>query len=137
MRLSKICYWVFLFEKSHLAQFFLVWYSGNLIFVHSKSQSIQNPHFLLFSIGHSRAFYVVFVPLEYVPTIPPHSTYVKVSCFILFKSYKGVQCLHRPHCKCKFVVTLTVLFKSTKQITMTNVEWGGILGIYSSGTKTT
>ena len=28
------------------------------------------------SIGHFRAFYVVFVPLEYTRSIPPHSTYV-------------------------------------------------------------
>ena len=30
------------------------------------------------SIGHSPAFYVVFVPLEYIPSIPSHSTYVIV-----------------------------------------------------------
>ena len=30
------------------------------------------------SIGHFAAFYVVLVPLEYIPTIPPHSTYVIV-----------------------------------------------------------
>ena len=36
------------------------------------------------SIGHFPTFYVVFVPLEYVPTIPPHSTCVIVSCFVLY-----------------------------------------------------
>ena len=28
------------------------------------------------SIGHSHAFYVVSVPLEYIPSIPSYSTYV-------------------------------------------------------------
>ena len=31
------------------------------------------------SIGHSLAFYVVFIPLEYIPSILHHSTYVIVS----------------------------------------------------------
>ena len=35
------------------------------------------------SIGHSRAFYVIFVPQEYILSIPPHSTFVIVICFIL------------------------------------------------------
>ena len=30
------------------------------------------------SSGPFRAFHVVFIPLEYIPTIPPHSTYVIV-----------------------------------------------------------
>ena len=30
------------------------------------------------SLGHSHAFCLVFVPLEYIPTIPPHFTYVIV-----------------------------------------------------------
>ena len=30
------------------------------------------------SSGHSRAFYVVFVPLKYILSMPPHSTYVIV-----------------------------------------------------------
>ena len=34
--------------------------------------------YLVISIGHSPAFYVLFVPLEYIPSIPPHSTYVIV-----------------------------------------------------------
>ena len=33
---------------------------------------------------HFSCFYVIFVPLEYVPTIPPHSTFVIVSCFVIF-----------------------------------------------------
>ena len=33
---------------------------------------------IVVSIGHCRAFYVVLDPLEYIPTIPPHSTYVIV-----------------------------------------------------------
>ena len=37
------------------------------------------------------AFYVVFVPLEYIPTIPPHSTYIIVICFLLFKKREGLQ----------------------------------------------
>ena len=40
---------------------------------------------VIVSSGHSCAFYVVFVPLEYVPTIPPHSSNVIDICFILFK----------------------------------------------------
>ena len=30
------------------------------------------------SSGHFHAFHFVYLPLEYVPTIPPHSTYVMV-----------------------------------------------------------
>ena len=30
------------------------------------------------SIDYFHAFYVIFVPLEYIPSIPPHSTYVIV-----------------------------------------------------------
>ena len=36
--------------------------------------------FLEVSSGPFLAFHVVFVPLEYIPTIPPHSTYVIVNC---------------------------------------------------------
>ena len=36
------------------------------------------------NIGHIPAFYVILVPLEYIPTIPPHSTYIIVICFVLF-----------------------------------------------------
>ena len=35
------------------------------------------------SSGHFHAFCVIFVPLDYIPTEPPHSTYVKVSGVIL------------------------------------------------------
>ena len=38
------------------------------------------------TIGHFPAFYVVLVPLEYILTIPPHSSYVIEICFVLFKS---------------------------------------------------
>ena len=44
---------------------------------------------LVVSIGHFPAFYVVFVSLEYVPNT--HSTYVIVSCFVLFKKKEGPQ----------------------------------------------
>ena len=40
-------------------------------------------------MGHFCAFCFVFVPLEYVPNVPPHSTYVIVSSFILFNGYEG------------------------------------------------
>ena len=40
------------------------------------------------SIGHYCAFYVVFVPQEYFPTVPPHSIYVIVSCFILLQKVR-------------------------------------------------
>ena len=33
---------------------------------------------IVVSIGHFAAFYVVLVPLEYIPTLPPHFTYVIV-----------------------------------------------------------
>ena len=43
-----------------------------------KLSSIQNlknaPMVEVVSIGHSRAFYVIFVPVEYVPNIPLMST---------------------------------------------------------------
>ena len=32
------------------------------------------------SNSHSHVFYAVFVPLEHIPSIPPHSTYVIVIC---------------------------------------------------------
>ena len=35
------------------------------------------------SIGHSCAFYVFFVPLEYILSKPPHSTYVIVYFILL------------------------------------------------------
>ena len=31
------------------------------------------------SSGHSPAFYVLFVPLEYVPTLPTHTKYVIIN----------------------------------------------------------
>ena len=39
-----------------------------------------SPQWPVVSIGHSGAFYVAFVPLEYIPCKPPHSTYVIVIC---------------------------------------------------------
>ena len=44
---------------------------------------------LLVSIGRFPAFYVVLVPLQYVPTIPLLSTYVIDNCFILFKKERA------------------------------------------------
>ena len=38
---------------------------------------------LVVSIGHSRAFYAVFVPLEYISNIPPHSTYIIVILIVI------------------------------------------------------
>ena len=40
------------------------------------------------SIWSLSCFCLVIVPLEYIPTIPLHSIYVIVSCFVLFKSYE-------------------------------------------------
>ena len=37
------------------------------------------------SIGHLTAFYVVLVPMEYIPSEPPHSAYVIVSLLYLQK----------------------------------------------------
>ena len=36
-------------------------------------------------------FYVILVPLEYVPSIPPHSSYVIDIFFVLFKKKEGMQ----------------------------------------------
>ena len=38
------------------------------------------------SSGHFGALFVLFFPLNYIPTIPPHSTYVIVNGFGLFKT---------------------------------------------------
>ena len=46
------------------------------------------------SDGHFHVFHVVFDPLEYVPTRPPHSTYVKVSCLVLFEKLEGPQLIN-------------------------------------------
>ena len=42
--------------------------------------------YLVVASGRFLAFHVVFVALEYIPTIPPHTAYVIVSCLILLKS---------------------------------------------------
>ena len=42
-------------------------------------------------IGHFPAFYVVFVPLEYITNIPPHASYVIDICFVVFKKREGQQ----------------------------------------------
>ena len=50
-------------------------------------QIIADSHFifhLVVSIGRFPAFYVVLVPLEYIPSIPPHSTYVIVYFVLLY-----------------------------------------------------
>ena len=47
-------------------------------YIHSRLQPKWNENSSSDSIGHSHAFYVIFVPLEYVPTIPPHSTKLRV-----------------------------------------------------------
>ena len=39
--------------------------------------------FIVVSSGPFRAVHVVFLPLEYIPSVPPHSTYVIVICFVL------------------------------------------------------
>ena len=36
---------------------------------------------IVVSSGPFQAFHVVFVPLEYIPTMPPHSTYITFSGF--------------------------------------------------------
>ena len=43
------------------------------------------------SIGAFLAFKVVFTPLEYIPTIPPLSSYVINIRFIIFKRREGPQ----------------------------------------------
>ena len=43
------------------------------------------------SISHFPAFYVVLVPLGYIPSIPLHSSYVIDIRFILFKKWEGPQ----------------------------------------------
>ena len=41
--------------------------------------------------GRFHALDVVFVPLEYIPSIPPHSTYVINTSFVLLR-IKGARC---------------------------------------------
>ena len=92
-------------------------------------------------------FYVLLVPLEYKTTIPSHSTYVIVICFVLFKKREGLQ-----HNSFAFLSVLGRLNKLWCNIlcppvkislcnslnkTMTYEEWGDMVRIYSSGTKTT
>ena len=43
------------------------------------------------SIGAILTFKVVFTPLEYIPTIPPLSSYFINICFVLFKQREGPQ----------------------------------------------
>ena len=57
----------------------------------SQGISTEGKCSLVVSTGCLRAFYVILVPLEYILTIPPHSTYVIVICFILFKKIEGPQ----------------------------------------------
>ena len=59
---------------------------GDMILIEGKEvkgKSKKLAQILVVSIGHSPAFYVVLVPLEYIPTILPHSTYV----IVFLKSY--------------------------------------------------
>ena len=46
---------------------------------------------IVVSIGRFLAFYVRFVPLEYMPTKPPRSFYTINIYFILFKMREGPQ----------------------------------------------
>ena len=51
---------------------------------------------IVVSIGRLTAFYIVFVPLEYIPCEPPHGNYAIVS-FVLYKRLKeGAQVLAPP-----------------------------------------
>ena len=43
------------------------------------------------SIGGLTAFYAVFVPLEYIPSKPPHYTYVIVISLYFKKDWEGPQ----------------------------------------------
>ena len=103
-------------------------------------QRKQNYSPLVASSGHFHAFHVVFVPLEYIPTIPPHSTYIIVLSY--FSEVKTARYVLRKINKiCIFSQNTKLFFTwfpSLKVwITMTNVERGGILWTYSSGTKPT
>ena len=44
----------------------------------STGLSLVDPAKVVVSIGHLTAFYVIFVPLEYVPSEPPHYTYSQI-----------------------------------------------------------
>ena len=72
-------------------------------------------------IGHSCAFYVVFVWLEYIPSIPPHSTYVIIICFVLEAVGSGLTidvCIYKDNnaftiLMFKYCDTICILTKNT------------------------
>ena len=47
--------------------------------------SLSLASIVVVSNGSFHAFHVVFLPLEYIPSIPPHFTYVVVNGLCLFK----------------------------------------------------
>ena len=106
-------------------------------------------HNYLYSSLHWVIFVLIvlfLVSLKYVTTIPPHSTSIIVICFILFKSYE---------CRIVFVsnffwwnyytivLASKIWFQPVNGVQSThmlvkihNIQWGGIVGIDSSGTIT-
>ena len=70
------------------------------------------------SSGPFHAFHVVFLPLEYILAIPPHSTFVIV--FVAKERKKGG--LTKYYGRLNYRCLHLQLLKSTKQLTMTYVE---------------
>ena len=52
------------------------------------------------SSGRFHAFHVIFVPLEYVPTIPPRYTYARVSGLYFVQNKKRPQTNSNKLCQC-------------------------------------
>ena len=52
-----------------------------ILIIHEKkyAQSVFTYKQRVVSIGRLTAFYVILVPMEYIPSEPPHSAYVSVS----------------------------------------------------------
>ena len=71
--------WVGVGVEVHIAVVMFIQEKKNL------NPSSDHGCFSVVSRGSFNAFYVDFFPLEYIPSIPPHSTYVIVNGFIGFK----------------------------------------------------
>ena len=56
-----------------------------MVRVQTQALFLRRVNGLVVSIGRLTAFYVVLVPMEYIPSKPPHSAYVIVSFLYLQK----------------------------------------------------
>ena len=71
----------------------------------SKKEKLPGEKFgtLVVSSGHFHAFYIIFVALEYVLTIPPHSTHVIVKFSYFSKVERARNVLAPPFQQCRAV----------------------------------